>query len=253
MKWNPAFYDRKHHFVSKYGEAVLELLHPQGGENILDVGCGTGDLANRIKEAGATVMGIDSSHEMIEKACEKFPEIHFEIANAIDFDLHQQFDAVFSNATLHWIKKTDHPKVLNRIQQHLKPQGRLIVEMGGDHNVVHIRQAIQRVLKANGYPEQAQTQVWFFPSQKEYSALLKAAGFEIEYMEMIERPTPLQGDTGMENWLKMFSKQWFIGIPSDKIPRIIEEIRDLLRPDLYRKGKWIADYERFRFKGIVSS
>ncbi|MBE7178821.1 MAG: class I SAM-dependent methyltransferase, partial [Mucilaginibacter polytrichastri] len=128
ITWNSDLYDRRHSFVSAFGEDVVALLAPQPGEKILDLGCGTGMLAAKIAETGAEVMGIDASAEMIEKAQAEFPELHFEQQDARDFELHASFDAVFSNATLHWI--TEPEKVIAQVYRHLKSGGRFVAEFG---------------------------------------------------------------------------------------------------------------------------
>lgn len=253
MKWNPELYDKKHSFVSHYGHAVVELLAPENGEEILDIGCGTGDLAQEIAMSGAAVFGIDPSAEMIKKANLKFPELHFQVGNAKDFQLDKKFDAVFSNATFHWIPKLNHPKVLNRIKKHLKPNGRLIVEMGGSGNVETIRNAITSILSKHGFNDQAKREVWFFPSAEDYTKLLQDAGFNVEYIEIIDRPTPLKDEKGIENWLKMFGEKWFEGVPEETQTDLIEEIREDLHPKIYSSKGWVADYKRLRFKAKIIS
>src|ERR1700760_4234824 len=129
MKWNAELYDNKHTFVSQYGESVLELLAVKAGERILDLGCGTGDLAKQIQQSGAEVVGIDASPDMVAKAKNKFPELDLSVMDATSFHFDEPFDAVFTNATLHWIKNAD--AVISNVYNSLKPGGRFVGEFGG--------------------------------------------------------------------------------------------------------------------------
>src|SRR5262245_50467931 len=123
-EWDPAKYDGKHSFVWKYGMGVVELLAPKPGERILDIGCGTGHLTNTLADAGAVVVGIDTSQPMIEQAREKYPSVRFELGDGTDFEFPEPFDAVFSNAAIHWMK--DQEKVARCISRALKPGGRFV-------------------------------------------------------------------------------------------------------------------------------
>ena len=143
-KWNANLYDDKHSFVSRYGEDLVDALKPLSGERILDLGCGTGYLANLISEKGAEITGIDSSEEMISKAKREYPHIDFRVLSATDFYFDSLFDAVFSNATLHWILQKQ--KVINCGYDCLKPGGRFVMEMGGKGNVESITSAVRQVL-----------------------------------------------------------------------------------------------------------
>jgi len=172
IKWNAALYDERHHFVSDYGQDLVGLLQPVKGESILDAGCGTGSLAAEISSRGARVHGVDRSFEMIEKARTAYPDISFQVADLTDFDLQKTFDAVFSNATLHWILEPE--AALKCIYHHLVPGGRLVLEMGGHKNVAGIIQAIKTTLEISGTGGQmADTGSWYFPTVAEYTALLE--------------------------------------------------------------------------------
>ena len=244
--WNAQLYDGKHGFVSKYGEDVLRLLDPQKGERILDLGCGTGDLAFQIAQAGAEVIGIDHSKEMLVQACEKYPGIEFHQASAEDFHFGEAFDAVFSNATLHWVK--DQEAATRSIYQSLKDGGRLVVEFGGKGNIGGIRAAIIHVMLDKGLamPEQA----WYFPSIGEYASLLENTGFRIKYAIHFDRPTLLEGEAGMLDWLIMFAKNMMDGLSVFEQEEILREVVHLLRPSHYKNGKWYADYKRIRLRAI---
>jgi len=246
MKWNAELYDDKHSFVFQYGENVLELLDVKAGERVLDLGCGTGYLANEIKQQGAQVIGADASPEMVTKARATYPEVDFEVVDGTSFHFDEPFDAVFSNATLHWIKDAD--AVINNVYNTLKPGGRFVAEMGGKGNMKHIIAATLQVLNKYGYAGAEQDNPWYFPSPAEYAAKLEAAGFRVTFMAHFDRPTLLQdGRQGVAKWLTMFGPSFFKAIPQEQLPRIMDEITDLLEPN-YRKGDdWFADYVRLRF------
>jgi trans-aconitate methyltransferase len=162
MKWNAELYDDKHAFVFQYGESVLDLLDVKPGERILDLGCGTGHLTRNIQESGADVVGIDASPEMIAQAKEKNPDVNFSVANGIDFHFDEPFDAVFSNATLHWIHEQD--SLIQCVYNSLKPGGRFVAEFGGKGNMEKLIAAMQQVLKQHDYARLAQIKPWYFPS-----------------------------------------------------------------------------------------
>src|SRR6202000_3140916 len=149
MKWNADLYDDKHSFVFQYGESVIALLDAKPGEHVLDVGCGTAHLTNQLREHGVVAKGVDASPEMIAKAKELFPALDAEVRDATALGFNEEFDAVFSNATLHWVKDAD--VAIKSIWQALKPGGRFVAEMGGKGNIQHLIEETTAVLKAHGY------------------------------------------------------------------------------------------------------
>jgi trans-aconitate methyltransferase len=160
--WNTALYENKHNFVWQYGEDLLQLLNPKPEESILDLGCGTGQLTEKIALSGAEVMGIDNASAMIEKARQNYPQLKFEIADAINFQVEKPLDGVFSNAALHWILDAD--AVIRCIYQALKPNGRFIAEFGGKGNVQAIATALSYTLENTGIPQASTLNPWYFPS-----------------------------------------------------------------------------------------
>ncbi|MEK3646118.1 class I SAM-dependent methyltransferase [Aeribacillus sp. FSL M8-0235] len=177
--WNAALYDAKHSFVSKFGEHLLDLLEPKKGERILDLGCGTGDLAWKLYELGVDVVGIDKSENMINQAKAKYPGLTFEVKDVLNLGYRNEFDAVFSNAVLHWIKP---PKqALINIYQALKENGRFVAEFGGKGNVKTITDAIRNEFNQLGMNEKANQFPWYFPSIGEYSSLMEEAGFRVVF------------------------------------------------------------------------
>lgn len=249
MKWNAELYDEKHAFVFQYGESVLELLEVKPGERILDLGCGTGHLTNEIKKLGADVNGIDASADMIAQATEAFPDVNFEVADGTDFHFDEKFDAVFSNATLHWIHKAD--EAIQCVYDTLKQGGRFVAEFGGKDNMKYMVAATQQVLAKYGYLDLSARKVWYFPSIGEYTSKLEAHGFRVTFAIHFDRPTLLQdGRAGVSKWLSMFGDTFFEGIEEAEKQQIVEEITDLLEPAYKINEDWYADYKRLRFIAI---
>ena len=247
--WDTALYESKHGFVWKYGAGVIELLAPQPGEYILDLGCGTGQLTDKIAATGAKVTGLDRSEEMIVKAKENYPQLNFAVADATNFQIEQPLDAVFSNAVLHWIKQPE--AVINCISQSLKPEGRFVAEFGGKGNVRQIVQALTETLANAGYDLSPQVNPWYFPSISEYTSLLEKYGLEVTYAHFFDRPTPLEsGDAGLANWLKMFAGNFLSGLSTEEEKRILEQVMTRLKPTLYNDGIWKVDYRRIRIIAV---
>jgi trans-aconitate methyltransferase len=248
MKWNTELYDSAHSFVSKYGEGILSYLQAKPGETILDLGCGTGDLTEEIFRTGATVIGVDHSADMIRAAKIKFPSIEFLQADARIMRLDKDFDAIFSNAVLHWIKEKE--MVIRQMYLSLKENGRIVLEFGGKGNVQQMQNAMRAVLKKRGYYENADMDFWYFPSIAEYSTELEKQHFRVVHAEHFDRNTPLTGERGMKEWFMMFGINFFQGIPESEIENILEDTDDLLRPTHFRDGIWNADYKRIRIVAL---
>ncbi|WP_153796572.1 class I SAM-dependent methyltransferase [Foetidibacter luteolus] len=246
IKWDTNLYDSKHSFVSKYGEDLIGWLTPQQGEHILDVGCGTGQLASEIQGYGADVIGMDASPEMIAKARETYNDIEFFVKDATDFSFDTRFDAVFSNATLHWISKQ--PEAIRCIYEALKPGGRFVFEMGGKQNIKSIADAVKKVIADDGLTSLLPETFWFFPSVAEYAALLENQGFTVDSALYFARETALTGDDGMKDWLKMFASFFFKKFNAAQTENILNRVVEYLRPTNYNNGTWYADYVRLRMK-----
>src|SRR5262245_24168994 len=240
--WNAALYEDAHSFVWKQATSLVDLLAPRAGERILDVGCGTGHLTAQIAAAGADVIGIDSSAEMIEQARRNFPAIRFELADARDFAFAEPFDAVFSNAVLHWILEPG--RVVRRVREALKPGGRFVAEFGGRGNVRLIADALTHACAIVGtaMPER----LWYFPSIAEYGAVLDAQGLELTSALPVDRPTPPEGADGMRRWLEMFAEPALSGVLDERRETLLVCVATGLRPALCRDGIWHADYRRLR-------
>jgi trans-aconitate methyltransferase len=244
MAWNADLYKEKHAFVFQYGNSVVEWLEPKEGENILDLGCGTGELTAQIAASGAKVTGLDGSASMIISARQHFPDIKFVVADATSFTLPQQFDAVFSNATLHWIRQKE--KVLDRIHQHLVPGGRLVLEMGGKGNVDDIMGAVDKAMKNHGYTFKP---FWYFPSVGEYTSLLEEYDFRVNQVQYFDRETELADpENGIVEWLRMFGDNLLEEVPVSERDAILQEAQESLRATNFRDGKWYTKYVRLRIK-----
>ncbi|WP_078552039.1 class I SAM-dependent methyltransferase [Bacillus alkalicellulosilyticus] len=250
-KWDAQLYDGKHSFVSKHGNSVVELLNPKKGERILDLGCGTGDLANALFERGVDVVGVDHSARMVNQAIDKYPHIRFIVQDATKLEFQSEFDAVFSNATLHWVKPP--LKALQGIYQSLKPGGRFVAEFGGKGNIETLSNEIRNQIEEAGFDFTKEQFPWYFPSIAEYTNLMEMIGFKVAFAQHFERPTRLEGENGLRNWIEMFGSQLFEGIPEERKKDIILKVEKNVKDTLYQDGNWFADYKRIRVIGLKQS
>ena len=239
--WDPANYARNARFVSDLGSPVMELLAPQPGERILDLGCGDGALTKKLVDLGCDVVGIDSSGPQIEAARRLGLDARVISAEALPF--REEFDAVFSNAVLHWITRAD--PMLALVHRSLRPGGRFVAECGG-HGCVHtIRTALVQALDRRGTDGEARVP-WYFPTPEDYATRLERAGFRVESIALIPRPTPLPGD--VIGWLETFAHSFLHGLSKTAREEYLQEVRAALEPQLRGdNGTWVADYVRLRF------
>jgi trans-aconitate methyltransferase len=245
QEWKADRYAEHAHFVPTLGQAVLDLLAPQAGERILDLACGDGVLSEKIKASGATVVGVDSSADMIAAA--RVRGIDAQLMDGFNLTFDAEFDAVFSNAALHWMKR-DPDAVISGIRRALKPGGRFAGEMGGHGNVAAITVALVAALERRGIANAGANSPWYFPTVDDYRGRLEQAGFTVEYIELIPRPTPLPTD--MTGWLKTFGMPLIRLLPAADQGAALDEAVELLRPALCdEKARWTADYIRLRFLG----
>jgi trans-aconitate methyltransferase len=247
--WDAEAYDRTVSIVTRLGASVLDLLAPGPGLRVLDLGCGTGHLTAQIAAAGADVVGIDAAPSMIERARTLYPHLRFEVARGEDFTLDAPVDAVFSNAALHWM--TQPHAVAARVAHALVPGGRFVAEMGGQGNVATVVTALAQALAEEGVLPEAQPRPWYFPSIPEYATLLDQAGFEVTYMHLVDRPTPLDDcPDGAADWVRMFGGAFLGAVPPDRRDAVAARVSALVRPTLYHDGRWFADYRRLRFVAV---
>jgi len=245
--WDAELYEARHGFVWQFGEDVVELLDPKPGERILDLGCGTGHLTEKIAARGAEAIGLDASPEMIGQARQNYPRRQFRLADAARMEFDNEFDAIFSNAALHWM--LDSSGVASGVARALRTGGRFIAELGGKGNIQEIERAIRAVVaryNGGGLPEDRT----FFPSIGQYSALLEAHPLEVRAARLFDRPTPLQGETGMEIWIRQFKWFYFETISVPQREKALQETVEELRPALFRGGTWYADYRRLRITAV---
>jgi trans-aconitate methyltransferase len=237
--WNPAQYAEHARFVSDLGKPVVELLAPKACEHILDLGCGDGALTLKLAKFGCTVVGVDSSPEMVAAA--KSLGLTAQVMDGQTLPFTKEFDAVFSNAALHWM---NHPKdVIASVWRALNHGGRFVAEFGGYGNVAAIVTAIEAALSSR---DLTVANPWFFPRPEEYRELLEAVGFSVDSLALIPRPTPLPGDMG--GWLQTFAQPYISALPAAETHGFISEVVNALRPVLCdSNGTWHADYVRLRF------
>jgi SAM-dependent methyltransferase len=239
--WDAEGYAKNARFVSDLGAPVLELLAPKPGERILDVGCGDGVLTKKIADLGCEVVGVDSSPEFVASARGLGLEVVETDAAAMDFG--PEFDAVFSNAALHWMKDPD--AVIHRVAQALRPNGRFVAEMGGHGCVRTIQSALVAELDRRGY-DGAGAVPWYFPTVEDHGARLRKGGFDVPYIALIPRPTPLPDIMG---WLTTFSGCFTALLPRSEREDYLRSVCERIRPHLRSPdGNWTADYVRLRFR-----
>jgi trans-aconitate methyltransferase len=242
--WDPQRYAHGARFVSELGEPLLELLAPRPKELILDLGCGDGALSEKIAASGCTLYAVDTSLAQIEAARKR--GLNALVMDGQRLAFKPSFDAVFTNAALHWMKQTE--KVVAGVWHALKVGGRFIGEFGGQGNVNAIRAALHGALRRrNVDPESVDP--WYYPSPAEYSALLGQAGFTIEYIELSPRPTKLPGD--ISTWLDIFAQPFTNAVSASERRGLTAEVRAELEPKLRDpQGNWVADYVRLRFRAV---
>lgn len=279
-QWNAAEYDAKHKFVYEKAKGLVDLLAPKPGEWILDLGCGTGALTAEIAARGAEVLGVDRSEEMIAQARKKFPALRFEVMDARELRFGTEngrppfaaqgrqkadptgradgtkrgepgFDAVFSNAVLHWIPEAD--EVIANVARVLKPAcagrpgGRFVAEFGGKGNIQKLVAGFHRALATLNLESPEAVGPWFYPSLAEYSGMLERHGLEVRQASLFERPTVLEeGERGLESWIRVFRKTFVEKMGEENASRWIGEVERQCRAELFRDGSWVLDYRRLR-------
>ena len=246
--WDARSYEARGGFVWKLGAELVELLAPKQGERILDLGCGTGHLSARIAGAGAEVLGIDASSSMVGRARLNFPHLRFEVLDATQMTFTSQFDAVFSNAALHWM--TTPAQVAAKIDAALKPGGRFVAELGGEGNISRITSSIHRARRQVGVAA-LESSPWYFPSAEEYTSLLEAQGLTVTLAHLFERPTPFEGgERGMRDWLALFPRPLMAGLSGPRLREVVRLVEEELQPAMFRDGTWVGDYVRLRVRAI---
>ncbi|HIW34169.1 MAG TPA: methyltransferase domain-containing protein [Candidatus Paenibacillus intestinavium] len=230
------------------GVEALSLLQPQPGERILDVGCGNGDLTAQIAASGAITLGIELSEAIVKRTKEKYAELNIQVADACHYRTEVPFDAVFSNATLHWVK--DAPAAAHSIWLALREGGRFVAEFAGNGNVALITNAIHQELEARGYIIGGGRSPWYFPTIGEYACLLEQTGFRVTFAQHFDKLAPLKGDTGVRKWLDGFSDYFFADVTVADKEAIYCAIETKVKPQLEQDGQWFIDTSRLRIVAI---
>jgi trans-aconitate methyltransferase len=243
---DPELYDRRAAFVSLAAADLVDLLAPAPGEAILDLGCGTGALAGQIAARGARVQGLDASPEMIARARAAQPALDFKVGDGQALTFDGGFDAVFSNAALHWM--IDAEATARGIARALKPGGRLVAEFGGAGCVAIVRQGVATALRRRGQ-DPARWLRWYFPTLSAYAAVLERAGLEPRLLWLYERPTRLAGPDGLADWLRIFLAPLAAHVGAGW-PALVGEVETLCRPQLFDGTDWVLDYLRLRLRAL---
>jgi trans-aconitate methyltransferase len=244
-KWDAELYDARHAFVWEKAKGLVELLAPKPGERILDLGCGTGALTAEIAAAGAEVSGVDRSADMIAEAHKKFPGLRFEVTDARELSFAGEFDAVFSNAVLHWIREPE--RVIVGVEKSLRPGGRFVAEFGGKGNIQRLIDGMERACRAMGISQPITAASWYYPSIAEYSGLLEKHGLEVRRAALFDRPTKLEeGEKGLDNWIHMFAQAFTDIVGPERLEAWIREVERQTRPALWKGEYWELDYRRLR-------
>lgn len=240
--WNAKLYDTAAHFVTEYGAALIDLLDPKPGERILDVGCGTGHLTNEIRQRGAKVVGIDSSPNMIQQARADYPDLEFVQADASAFTFKEPFDAIFSNAALHWV--TNAEEAVTCMSHALRPGGRFVIEMGGKGNIQRLIDSLFEALTHFDCHDASHR--WFFPSIGEYGSMLERHNLEPTSAWLFDRPTKLEGDNAIVDWFTIFGEAIHAKVDEKCFAEAVQIAQRNLEKDLRKDGVWYADYRRLR-------
>lgn len=242
MEWNSTLYDNKHDFVAEYGKGLLEFVPDNMNQKILDLGCGTGTLTAQLSHLAHTVIGVDSSSNMIEKAQSQFQNIKFMQCDALALPFENEFDVVFSNAVFHWID--DHDTLLKNIYKALKKDGMLICELGAVGNIAAIENAFSQCSERLGYEYRPK---FNFPTVETFERHLKDNGFQIDSIYDYDRPTVLKdGEQGLSNWMKQFFASELALMPEAVQNEIIDSVEKLTKGALWNGREWVADYRRLR-------
>ena len=240
QRWDAERYAANAGFVPALGESVAALLAPRAGERILDLGCGDGVLTAKLAESGAEIVGVDASPELVAAARASGVDAWVADGHALAF--RDEFDAVFSNAALHWMRRPD--DVLHGVRRALRAGGRFVAEMGGHGNVATITTALRAALRLHGEHDPAFA--WYFPTADEYGCLLQRHGFRVETIALLPRPTALPA--GMAGWLQTFADPWLADVAPERRAAVLDTALELMAPALCDStGAWSGDYVRLRF------
>jgi len=250
-RWDPRLYNERAAFVTTAGNDLIELLAPHAGERVLDLGCGTGELTAALAARGAVVTGLDASAEMLATARARHPTLTFTVGDGQALTFDGAFDAVFSNAALHWMPQME--DVVAGVARALARPGRFVAELGGQGNTGAIEAAVRAVLPRLG--EDPSRRTWrTYPSPATYATILERQGFRVRLMTHFDRPSRMDGEHGLRTWLSIFD-QTLVQALGDRAERFFTEMEDACHPALYRRDAdgpcWMIDYVRLRFAASI--
>ena len=247
IEWDSSAYKDNFSFVPHYGEAVLELITKREGIAV-DLGCGNGSLTPLLKARGFSVIGIDQSEDMIALAKKDHEDIPFIVGDALTFTLPEKADLVFSNAVFHWIDDGNQDEMIMNIARNMKKGGELVTEFGGKGCAETVHSCLETIFREMGL---SYKRAFYFPGIGEYTARLEKKGFLVNYAILFDRPTVQKGDDGLINWVKMFCKEAFKGLPDENKETIFSEARRRLKGTLYKDDAWFIDYVRIRIRAVL--
>ena len=253
MDWDARLYDGSHDFVAAYGENLLAYV-PDGLDFIVDVGCGTGTLTQKLAAKARRVVGLDASPDMISQARELAPQMEFMVMDACLMPWNGSVDAIFSNAALHWIEKQQ--ELTAAMFRALRPGGLLVCEFGAHGNIGSIRKAFGRVYRKwfqakDGAAVPLRAERFYFPTAEEHAKLLERNGFTVRLVEEYDRPTPLKGgEDGLDRWMTQFFEEDLSRVETSARQEISDAVAAMLRATLWDGGQWIADYRRLRVVAV---
>lgn len=239
--WDPERYARNARYVADLAEPLVDLLGPRPGERILDLGCGDGALTEKLAALGCEVVGVDASADQVAAARRRGLDARVIEGQCLAFD--SEFDAVFSNWALHWMRQAD--DVIAGVWRALRSGGRFVAELGGQGCIATIIAALYEALARRGI-DGSELNPWYFPTPDDYAGRLVARGFQVDSIALIPRPTPLPGDIG--GWMETFFECFTAVLERSRRPALVDEVREALRPRLCdANGRWTADYVLLRF------
>jgi trans-aconitate methyltransferase len=245
-RWSPDRYDARASFVPRLAADLVDLLGPRPGERVLDLGCGTGTLTAEIARRGATVVGVDASAEMIEAARQREPALRFEVGDGEALTSAGEFDAVFSNAALHWMPRAT--AVAAGVARSLRPEGRFVAEFGGKGCIATLLAAVRPALAARG-EDPADWVRWYFPGVAEYVGVLDGAGFEVKLAHLFDRPTFVDGADGLREWIRTFRAGLEPRL-GDAWSGFVHDVEERCSPALRKGDGWMLDYVRLRVVAV---
>lgn len=245
IRWDAEDYKNSFSFVPAYGEDVMGLLTVPRGSRVVDLGCGTGALTEKLKERGFRVTGVDSSDEMLEIARSGHPDLSFVKGDAAEFQLEAPVDAVFSNAVMHWIDADRQMDALSNISSNIKTGGEFVFEFGGYGCAETVHKTLEEIFAEHG---RKYLRMFYFPTVGEYAPLVEKCGMRVELAMLFDRPTPQAEGHTAKDWIRMFDKKPFEGIPREEAENILEEAEQRLKEPLFVDGTWFIDYVRIRMR-----